>query len=675
MSFLQPGFLWGLLALAIPVIIHLFSFRRVRRVEFSNTQWLRQVENETATRDRLRHLLILASRLLAVLFLVLAFARPFIPEGNADQADVRTLALYIDDSPSMLLEAGGVSNFDRARSAALDLIDAAPSGTEFLLVTGGLDPRHARPVDAETARRFLDELAVATVRLDLDDVRARVRALTYGAVPLSTHLYYLTDLQAVNGLPAADTTLVQRILPLTPDRTANLVIDSAWFDAPVLLAGTANRLNVRLRNTDPDRAAEGRLVVQSGDAVRSVTDFDVPAAGRTVDTLSLTLDDAGWNVFELRIGDHPITFDDTYVFRVFAERSIRVLSITGDASTGRSVRAVFDGLDAVDWTTRPVRSVEYGDLPDQHLVVLDGLNTIPAGLATTLSEGLEQGAYHVVLLPGASPDLASYNRFLSGCGAPVLESVVTTPRRVLDVHADHPVLRGVLDAVDARMDLPRPSTWLSFRPDAASRPVLSYASAPAVFSHPVGNGMLNIFTAPASPEGEGFEDNALFAPMLYRMATLGVQAPGLQATIRPRTEIDLMFDPPRIEGGYVLTGPDGVDRIPVVMRDLGGARAVLPGDGLPAGAHRLWSTEVDHEEWVALNVDRAESDPAVIGGDELAAAIDARGLERLDASGDGVVRAAALGQAGRPLWTLCIVLCLLFLAAETLIVRLVPRTA
>ena len=83
MSFLYPGFLWALTALAIPVIIHLFYFRRYQKVYFSNVRFLKEIKEETATRNRLKHWLILVARLLAITALVLAFAQPFFPDEQA----------------------------------------------------------------------------------------------------------------------------------------------------------------------------------------------------------------------------------------------------------------------------------------------------------------------------------------------------------------------------------------------------------------------------------------------------------------------------------------------------------------------------------------------------------------------------------------------------------------
>src|SRR5689334_18408547 len=97
MSFLYPTFLWALLALAIPIIIHLFNFRKTTRIYFSNTRFLKQVKESTTAKRRLKHYLILLSRLLFLSLLVIAFAQPIIP-AREQLGSNRNIILYIDNS-------------------------------------------------------------------------------------------------------------------------------------------------------------------------------------------------------------------------------------------------------------------------------------------------------------------------------------------------------------------------------------------------------------------------------------------------------------------------------------------------------------------------------------------------------------------------------------------------
>src|SRR3954467_10394129 len=99
MVFLQPLFLWALAAVSVPVIIHLFNFRRFKKIYFTNVRFLQEIKQDTRSRSRLKHLLILIARLLALAFLVFAFAQPFIPLSKSSNVTTGTkhVSIYIDN--------------------------------------------------------------------------------------------------------------------------------------------------------------------------------------------------------------------------------------------------------------------------------------------------------------------------------------------------------------------------------------------------------------------------------------------------------------------------------------------------------------------------------------------------------------------------------------------------
>jgi len=100
MSFVYPQFLFGLLALGIPIIIHLFNFRKARKIYFSSNQFLLNIKKATSTKLKLKHYLILLSRLLFIFFLVITFAQPFIPAKEKNIQSNQAI-IYLDNSFSM----------------------------------------------------------------------------------------------------------------------------------------------------------------------------------------------------------------------------------------------------------------------------------------------------------------------------------------------------------------------------------------------------------------------------------------------------------------------------------------------------------------------------------------------------------------------------------------------
>jgi hypothetical protein len=136
MSFLFPSFLWGLLAISVPIAIHIFNFRRTKKVYFTNVAFLKAVETKTRSIRQIKHWLILAARILAIACLALAFAQPFLPTENRLSVDQRGItSLYLDNSLSMESELNNKRYLDIATSKLSDLLGIFKNATSLQLVT------------------------------------------------------------------------------------------------------------------------------------------------------------------------------------------------------------------------------------------------------------------------------------------------------------------------------------------------------------------------------------------------------------------------------------------------------------------------------------------------------------------------------------------------------------
>src|SRR6185503_20093933 len=206
-SFLNPAFLWALPVASIPVIIHLLSRRRLPEISFPTTRFLKALEPNEVRRLRLRELLLLLLRTLALLFLVLAFARPSLTPRSAVTHAAAAVGILVDDSASMTaLDEQARPRIKGALARATALADAARAGDELYLA------RSTRPDDPETGRaRALERLEPAPVAARLPEA-ARALRLALGRSALrERELYWITDFQRSNVTPEARAELAEAV--------------------------------------------------------------------------------------------------------------------------------------------------------------------------------------------------------------------------------------------------------------------------------------------------------------------------------------------------------------------------------------------------------------------------------------------------------------------------------
>jgi len=133
MSFLTPLFLLGAAALAAPILVHLVRRTRARKVQFPALVFVRQIPQRTIRRRTIHNLLLLIIRCLAILLIVIAFARPFFSGRSAAKTTgaAGATVILIDDSLSMRRE----QMFADAQAKAGKVIDDAAANEQLALMS------------------------------------------------------------------------------------------------------------------------------------------------------------------------------------------------------------------------------------------------------------------------------------------------------------------------------------------------------------------------------------------------------------------------------------------------------------------------------------------------------------------------------------------------------------
>lgn len=214
MHFLHPAFLWGLVALLVPILVHFFYLRRARRYEFSQAWLVEALQRSSRPYLRLHHLILLLIRLLLVLVVVLLFARPY--RGQVSTAgDKASVLVVVDVSPSMK------PAFTQALLLLQESLERDPAGYEYRLLT----TQSPVPEGGFVSRRVLLErlrtVKPADMGLPLATLLERPERLFSGAAYPHRKVYILSDFQR---------TSVGEIGKLNPRELGEVVL----FPAPTL---------------------------------------------------------------------------------------------------------------------------------------------------------------------------------------------------------------------------------------------------------------------------------------------------------------------------------------------------------------------------------------------------------------------------------------------------------
>lgn len=207
MSFLHPwALLIGVVALGLPILVHRLTRPRPRRLPLSTLRFAREAVHQRRSIHRLRDLLILSLRVLAVGVLAWLFARPLLGERRiAKHQDAGHVArvVMLDVSQSMAATTRGVQAFERARSTAADHLVARP-GLQANIIFAGSEPRKAFEGFSSNFIDLRNELSAARPLPERCDVSkallaaAELLGQTPGGKDHRRELVIVTDLQRAN---------------------------------------------------------------------------------------------------------------------------------------------------------------------------------------------------------------------------------------------------------------------------------------------------------------------------------------------------------------------------------------------------------------------------------------------------------------------------------------------
>lgn len=677
MQFVYPAFLFGLAAMAIPLVIHLFNFRRFKTVYFTNVRFLRQVQEETATKNKLKHLLVLLARMLAIAFLVLAFAQPFMPASNQqDTFNAGAVSIYLDNSFSMEAESNDERLLDIAKRKAEEIVAGYTVDDEFQLLTNDMEAKHQRLVSKDEMIQLIAEVQISPVVRPLQDIVDRQRDVLNRAREQSMkNIYLLSDFQKNAGSFVADTSLHYQLVPLQQQSQKNVSVDSVWFANPVQLLNQPVQVCVRLRNYSDADMENVPVNLKLNQQTKALADVSIPAMGMTVDTLICNVSEPGWYTGEITIKDYPVTFDDVLYFTFLPVDIIPVLIING-AEENPFIKSVFGNNQSFRLTQNASSQIAFAELQQYDLIIVNEVPALSGGLADALREQLDRGA-NVCILPSMQMDAPSYNSFLQQFNAAQFGNVVQKQRAVTTINTVHPILADVFEKVPANMAMPKASkSWeLRTAQSTIEEAILQFADKQSMLSRcPASQGHIFITAVPLQRDITDLPTQAgLFAPLMYKMAISNARKLAPYATIGEAAWIDLPGVQLPGDATLKVTSSNN-EFIPEIQRIGNRVRVNLGEHAHNSGMYTIVSdgSPVSSEQILALNYNRKESDMQFADNKELSEQYQQPAVSIVANPDRNLTSLVAQMSTGTPLWKFCVIFVLIFLAAEIILIRVMP---
>ena len=661
LSFLNPSILWALGLLVIPVIIHLFNFRKVKKIEFSNIALLKKVKEESSAKRKPVEVLILISRMLFLAFLVFAFARP-VSKKDDNSLELNTTALiYVDNSLSMSKPAGSQqSAFDVAFSFADNIVDNYPDDAKFKLLENGYSNSLSVSYSKSTIKDRLTELEISSVSRGLSEIHQRILSSDFEG-----DVYLISDFQ---GNPDFDFSQFQSdtlrnyyFLPIEGQGLSNVHFDSAYLENSFLLSGLKNVLKVAVKNVGREDLEQVNVKLYLGDQLSGTANLDIGANSEVQKEFEIDKEIEGLDKVRVEIDDNPIFFDNNLFLTLNNIEKLNVLEVRQNSS-GNYIRQLFTDNELFNLESSNVGNLDLNKIENADLVILNEIDALSNQLTSSLNAFLD-GTGSVVIIPSNSNQANSFRALNLRLSNDSQERLELNPPDL-----QNPFFDGVFEESQENIAMPTATTSLRLRNVSTvyldfknGRPFLAKAERP---------GNLFFFSSSFSENSSSFATHSLFVPVMYKLAlgskvnlnTLYYSTNNetvvypLPAGFAKNTIVDLT------NGEINITPDQRVSEDKLIM--------VLPKELMKEGHYDILADN-DVIGTIAFNNPKEESGASVIGKESIQNASEAAPhLYMIEAdSGLQVKSELTAGIKGISLWRYALILSLAFLFLEIILIR------
>jgi hypothetical protein len=668
-NFLYPLFLVAALAIAIPIIIHLFNFRKYKKVYFPDIRFLKEIQEQTQKSSQLKHLLILLSRILAVLSLVFAFAQPFFTK-DADKVTQgpKAISIYIDNSYSMGVETNSLSLLDLAKGKAKQIIETSAINDQFQLLTNDFGYNENRFLSKNEALQQLSTIQLSPKSKLAATILEKQKQLLATEPGFKKQLIYISDFQQ-SSFPKDISTkdsLKKFFVAVNASATNNLSIDTVYFETPSLQLNEPNAMVVKIKNNGTEEVNTS-VTLMVNNQLKSVINTTIKAGELKSEPLTFTTATAGVQKMQVFLNDYPVNFDDTFYVAGKVNSNFSVL-ILNQANANAFLSSVFKpGTQfRVD---NNIQTIKPELLKNHSLVVVNGATGITPQLSEALNQYVTSGG-SMLVFPPQNGSLQDINALMNKTAGINYLRVDTAKAYITNYNKSHEIFRDIFVKTPENIDLPivYKHYLISSAALSSQQKLFSFSNGDAFLSATkVGNGKLYFCTSSAEITWSNFPKSYWFLPILYKMAysnainSINALTLGKNATLN--------IENTKVTDKIVYhVGGNGYDAIPE-QRTAGNNVQINVNNAVrQAGLYGVFLPDTKDTVFTGINYDRVESNLNYWSMADLKNSTKLRNAEWLN---DKIDVAAGINelQHGMPLWKVCIILALLFLLTEILLIR------
>ena len=497
MQFKHPEILYFLFLLVIPILVHLFQLRRFKKEYFTNVRFLKELSIQTRKSSKIKKWLLLATRLLLLTFIIIAFAQPFFKAKDTKNSS-NEMYIVLDNSFSM--QAKGQKG-ELLKRAVQELLENTPENQTFSLITNS---ETFWNTDIKSIRTELQNLKYSALPFQLESAMAKIKSRKSA---FNKDIIVITDAVGLESkqLKSVNSDSNTYFIISEAEQKTNVSIDSVFIHQTL---DDFYEIGLKLSAFgEKNKAIPVALYNENKLIAKTLTKFETKEK-----TIYFTIPKKDFNGYA-SITDNGLEYDNTLYFSITKPKKNNIISI-GTPEKSNFLSRIYT-KEEFNFNNFTIETLDYNAIEKQNAIVLNELDEIPQALQTTLKSFVEKGG-NLVFIPSAKVATANLNSFLKIFGNIQFELLENKEKLVTKINFNHPLFSGVFENKVNNFQYPKTKTSFTI---VGSNPAALYYEDQTAFLTSTNNPISSvyIFTAPINLENSNFQQSPLIVPAFYKM--------------------------------------------------------------------------------------------------------------------------------------------------------------
>ena len=517
MQFKHPELLYALILLVIPFIVHLFKLRRFQKEAFTNVKFLKKVVQENRKSNQLKKWLILTARTLALAFLILVFAQPFIPSGKTAKQSTSTL-LYLDNSFSMQLRG---EHGPMLQHNIQQLLENNQENQAFGLFTNSNDFGIISPAENQSELQDID-YSSNSMNFDLINLKARQ---FFNEHPADVQrLVLISDFQQNFGDLNKLENVEYHFVKNEAQNIANISIDSAF-----VIDKNLNQITLKTKFSITEKLDRDiPISLKNGEQILAKKSINFKENKQQEIEFRLQAKEIENGI--ISIEDNGLYYDSELFFSYAETPKINVLSVSG--SDADFLSRIFTE-DQFIYTNFDENEVDFSAFSAADLIILNEVEQINTALQNQVIEKAKQGTL-VCIIPASTLQLQNYNPFLSNLGLPMIQNKQNRELLITEIAFEHPLFEDTFEKEISNFQYPEVQSFFNFDQDASA--ALAFQNRNAFLMN---SGNSYLFSAAINQENSNFQNSPLIVPVFYNLGISALKTPSLYFEVGKENTFDV----------------------------------------------------------------------------------------------------------------------------------------